>query len=269
MHLREHILKFQIKVSSQRLPVSVDYILSSGHEALLGTMSWMQVTRMQPDSVISAHQVAAHVNLRHSLLCVCGLAGAGKSHTLATKVQGVEHESVSCTVTEDFTVSDLIRNLETAVERNPASPLIQLMVSSYASMKALNHLLFQLLIEGVVADPTTGAVFGFLPDVSATIHFEIPVPVVGEEAQFLLPDAEQWHPALQGAEFGMLLHLPVLADLCSTDAQLIHTCKVADDFRYDWQLLLATFCLSFLCCCFVPQAHSVRTCYLIPVHASV
>ena len=236
VHLREHVLKFQIKVSSQRLEVSADYILSSGHEALLGTMSWMQVTRMQPDAVVNAQQVAAQVGLRHRLLCVCGLAGAGKSHTLASKVHGIEHDSVSITVTEDFTVSDLISNLEVAVKRNQHAPLVQLLVSSYASMKVLNHLLFQLLVEGVVADPTSGAVFGFLPDVTATIQLEIPVPVEGEESQHLLTGADQWHPALQGPAFGMLLHLPVLTDLCSTNADAIQMCTVAADSRYDWQL---------------------------------
>lgn len=233
MHLREHILKFQIKVSSQHLQVSVDYILSSGHEALLGTMSWMQVTRMQPHVVVSAEQVAAQVGMRHRLLCVCGLAGAGKSHTLASKVHGIEPDSVSITVTEDFTVSDLISYLEAAVKRNQSAPLVQLLVSSYASMKALNQLLFQLLVEGVVADPASGAVFGFLPGITATIQLEIPVPVEGEESQHLLTGADQWHPALQGAEFGMLLHLPVLADLCSTDADMIQMCAVAADNRYD------------------------------------
>ena len=236
VHLREHILKFQIKVSSQRLQVSVDYILSSGHEGLLGTMSWMQVTRMQPNAVVSAQQVAAQVGLRHRLLCVCGLAGAGKSHTLAAKLHGIEPVPVSVTVTEDFTVSDLISSLEAAVRRSQSAPWVQILVSSYASMKALNHLLFQLLVEGVVADPTSGAVFGFLPGVTATIHLEVPVPVQGEESQHLLTGADQWHPALQGAGFGMLLQLPVLADLCSRGADMVQMCTVATDNRYEWLL---------------------------------
>ncbi len=219
VHLRERVLKFQIRVSSEQLPVNVDYILSAGHEALLGTMSWMQVVRMHQDDITPPAQIAAQVDLRHQVVCVCGPAGAGKSHVLAKQVAGLGNSCGSVTVNEGFTAAELIQNLSEAVSRNQTAPFIQLLVSSYALMTAVNHLLFQLLVEGVVADPATGAAFAFLPDTSAVIQVEIPAAVMGEPLQ-QLPHACN-DPALQGPDYGMLLHMPVLADLCTTGRQWI------------------------------------------------
>ena len=219
VHLRERVLKFQIRVSSEQLPVNVDYILSAGQEALLGTMSWMQVVRMHQDDIIPPAQIAAQVDLRHQVVCVCGPAGAGKSHMLAKQLAELSNSCVSATVNEGFTAAELIQHLSEAVSKSQAAPFIQLLVSSYAPMTAVNHLLFQLLVEGVVADPATGAAFAFLPDSSAIIQVEIPAAVMGEPLQ-QLPHACN-DPALQGPDYGMLLHMPVLADLCTTGRQWI------------------------------------------------
>ena len=83
IQLREKIMRFQLRVSSEQLPVNVDYVLASGNEALLGTMSWMQVTRMQQQDILSSTASALQVRMRHSVQCFCGLAGSGKSHSIA------------------------------------------------------------------------------------------------------------------------------------------------------------------------------------------
>ena len=132
MHLREQVLQFQIRVCGERLSVNVDYILSSGHDSLLGTMGWMQVQRMQLEDIAGPGQIAHHMMMRHRITCVHGPAGSGKSHILAAamKQANVQLPIVCAAVNEAFTAADLITHLSDAVIRDSASPRIQLLVSA-------------------------------------------------------------------------------------------------------------------------------------------
>ena len=217
--LREKMVKFQLKVSSEQLPVNVDYVLASGNEALLGTMSWMQVTRLQVSDVLSPAASALQVRIPHSVQCFCGVAGSGKSHSMAkaTAEQAVKPTTMS--IGESTTAADIIKCLSEAAAEHSTSPHVQLMVSSYAHFPWLNQMFYQLLVEGGLTDPATASVFAFLPDTRAVIQIEIPDAVIGELEQETRPPFAQLYPALSDAKYGMLLHLPVLADLVGSSPE--------------------------------------------------
>lgn len=219
VQLREKVLNFQIRVSSGQLPVSVDYILASGHEALLGTMSWMQVIRLQEQDILSPAEASVQVHLRHSLRCFCGSAGSGKSHSMAASAAKQPIKPVSLTIGENTNAADIICCLAKAANEHTTNPHIQFFISSYADFDWLNQLFYQLLVEGDVTDPATGAAFGFLAGVTASIEIEVPNAVPGEALQETAPPFAHKYPALSGAMFGMLLHLPVLADLVGNSAE--------------------------------------------------
>ena len=219
VHLREQVLNFQIRVSSQQLLVSVDYILASGHESLLGTMSWMQMIRMQQQDVLSPAAAAVLVHVRHSVQCYCGPAGSGKSHSMALRAASQAIKPVTMTIGESATAADIISCLSRAAAEHPGSPHVHFFISSYADFNWLNQLLYQLLVEGVVIDPATAAVFAFLPDVKASIAIEVPDAVPGEAQQEMAPAFAQMYTALSGPVYGMLLHLPVLADLVGSSSK--------------------------------------------------
>ena len=212
-HLREQVLNFQIRVSGEELTANIDYILASGHEALLGTMSWMQVLRLQETELLTAPQATAEVNWQHAVHCFCGPAGSGKSHSMAAKAAQRAQLPVTMTIGERTSAADVIASLVKASAQSTAATHIQLSVSSYASFSWLNQLFYQLLVEGVITDPATGAVFAFLPGVTASIDVEIPKAVPGESAQQATPDFAAMYPLLADERYGMMLHLPVLADL--------------------------------------------------------
>ena len=217
--LREQVLNFQIRVSGKKLTANIDYILASGHEALLGTMSWMQVLRLQEGDLLTAAQAAAEIDLQHAVHCFCEPAGSGKSHTMAAKAASRAQPPVTKTIGERTSAADVIACLVKASTDSTAAPHIQLSVSSYASFSWLNQLFYQLLVEGVITDSATGGVFAFLPGTTASIDIEIPEAVPGESAQQAAPAFAAMYPLLSGERYGMLLHLPILADLVySTDA---------------------------------------------------
>ena len=208
--LREQVLNFQMRVSSEQLPVSVDYLLASGHEALLGTMSWMEVTRLQQSDIISPAAASLQVSMRHTVQCFCGAAGSGKSHSMAASTQAQAIRPVAISISETATAADIIACL---AQEESGTPYVQLSVSSYARCAWLNQLLYQLLVEGAVTDPATGSVFAFLPNAAAAFQIEIPNAVPGEVQQETPPPFAHLYPQLSGPQYGMLLHLPVLADL--------------------------------------------------------
>lgn len=90
-------------------------------------------------------------------------------------------------------------------------------ISSYAPFGLVNQLLFQMLVEGVVSDYSTGEVFA-LPQ-AAAVEFLVEVP-----APLLTNDGQQWCQAklassTVSADSNSLLHyLPVLRD-CASQVQ--------------------------------------------------
>ena len=219
VHLREQVLNFQIRVSSEQLPVSIDYVLALGHEALLGTMSWMTVVRMQEQDVLSPAEAAAQLHMRHSVRCFCGPAGSGKSHSLAASAAKQAVTPASMPIGQATTAAGVINCLAKALSEQNTRPHVQFFVSSYASFSWVNHLFYQMLVEGAVADPATGSVFAFLPGITASFDIEIPDAVPGEVLQETAPPFAPLYPALSGAAFGMFLQLPVLADLVGNSAE--------------------------------------------------
>ena len=219
VHLREHILNFQLRVSSEQLHVSVDYILASGHEALVGTMSWMEVFRMQAQDMLSPAQAADQFSIRHSVQCFCGPAGSGKTHSMRAKAANQAAEPETRTVSESTTTADIISCLSKAASTQPTAPHVQLFISSYADFPWLNQLLYQLLVEGSVTDLMQGLAFSFLPEATAIIDIEVPEAVSGEVQQETLPPFARSYPALSSPQHGMLLHLPILADLVGSSNQ--------------------------------------------------
>lgn len=213
VRLREQVVKFQLRVSSEQLPVNVDYVLASGNEALLGTMSWMQVTRLQATDVLSSADSALQVRMPHSVTCFCGVAGSGKSHSMAQAAAQQAIKPKTMSIGESTTAADIINCLSEAAVEDSTSPHVQLMVSSYAHFPWLNQVFYQLLVEGALTDPATASVFAFLPNTRAVIQVEIPDAVAGEVEQETRPLFAGRYPALFDAKYGMLLHLPVLADL--------------------------------------------------------
>lgn len=147
--LREHVLNFQLKVSSEKLPVNVNYMLASGHDALLGPMSWMGVVRMQEANLLTAAEAAAQVDSPHMLHCFCGLAGSGKSHSMALRAASRAQVPVSMTIGERTSAADVLACLSKAVAEAAATPQIQISVSSYANFGWLDQLFYQLLVAGV------------------------------------------------------------------------------------------------------------------------
>ena len=219
VHLREQVLNFQIRVSSEQLPVSIDYVLALGHEALLGTMSWMTVVRMQEQDVLSPAEAAAQLHMRHSVRCFCGPAGSGKSHSMAASAAKQAVTPVSMTIGQATTAAGVITCLAKALSEQNTRPHVQFFISSYANFSWVNHLFYQMLVEGAVADPATGSVFAFLPGVTASFDIEIPDAVPGEVLQETTPPFARLYPAHSGAVFGMFLQLPVLADLVGNSAE--------------------------------------------------
>ncbi|KAL3154613.1 hypothetical protein ABBQ32_014063 [Trebouxia sp. C0010 RCD-2024] len=213
--LRERLVKFQLRCSSEGLPVNVDYVLASGNEALLGTMSCMQVTRLQAPDVLSPAACA------HSVHFFCGLAGSGKSHSMAKAAAGQAVKPAKLSIGERTTAADIISCLSEAAAEHNAGPQVHLVISSYANFPWLNQVFYHLLVEGALTDPDTGSVFAFLPSTRAVIQVEIPVAVSGEVEQETRPPFAAMYPALGDAKFGMLLHLPVLADLAGSNPEAL------------------------------------------------
>ena len=219
VRLREKMVKFQLRVSSEQLPVNVDYVLASGNEALLGTMSWMQVIRLQASDVLSSAESASQVCMPHSIQCLCGVAGSGKSHSMAKAAAQQAIKPTSMSIGESSTAADIIKCLSEAAAEHSSRPHVQLSVSSYAHFPWLNQMLYQLLVEGALTDPATASVFAFLPNTRAVIQIEIPDAVAGEVEQETRPSFAELYPALSDAKYGMLLHLPVLADLVGSSSE--------------------------------------------------
>ena len=213
VRLREQMVKFQLRVSSEQLPVNVDYVLASGNEALLGTMSWMQVTRLQASDVLSSADSALQVRMPHSVTCFCGVAGSGKCHSMAQAAAQQAIKPKTMSIGGGTTAVDIIDCLLEAAGEHSTSPHVQLMVSSYAHFPWLNQVFYQLLVEGALTDPATASVFAFLPNTTAVIQIEIPDAVAGEVEQETRPPFAGRYPAFSDAKYGMLLHLPMLADL--------------------------------------------------------
>lgn len=216
---REQVLNFQIRVSSEQLPVSVDYLLGSGHEALLGTMSWMPVFRLQEQDLLSPGEAARQVRMQHSVRCFCGPAGSGKSHSMAASAARQAVTPSLLTIGQTTTAVDVISCLSKAVKEHSTSPRLQFFISSYANFSWVNQLFYQLLVEGVVTDAATGSVFAFLPGVAASIEIEIPNAVPGEVQQECISPFVQMYPTLSSVKCGMILHLPVLADLVGNSSE--------------------------------------------------
>ena len=228
VRLREQMVKFQLKVSSEQLPVNVDYVLASGNEALLGPMSWMQVTRLQTSDVLSPAASALQVHMPHSVQCFCGVAGSGKSHSMAKAAAEQAVKPMTMSIGESTTAADIINCLSEAAAEYSTRTHVQLMVSSYAHFPWLNQLFYQLLVEGVLTDPATASVFAFLPNTRAVIQIEIPDAVVGELEQETRPPFAELYPALSDAKYGMLLHLPVLADLVGSSSETLTRLRVIE-----------------------------------------
>ena len=219
VRLREKMVKFQLRVSSEQLPVNVDYVLASGKEALLGTMSWMQVTRLQVSDVLSSAECALQVCVPHSVQCFCGVAGSGKSHSMAKAAAEQAIKPTTMSIGHSTTAADIIKCLSEAATEDSTSPHVQLMVSSYAHFPWLNQVFYQLLVEGILTDTATASVFAFLPNTRAVIQIEIPDVVAGEVEQETRPAFAELYPALSDAKYGMLLHLPVLTDLVGSSSE--------------------------------------------------
>ena len=219
VRLREHMVNFQLRISSEQLPVNVDYVLASGNEALLGTMSWMQVSRLQASDVLSPAASALQVRMPHSVQCFCSIAGSGKSHSMAKAAAEQAVKPTIMGIGESTSTADMIKCLSEAAAEHSTSPHVQLMVSSYADFPWLNQVFYQLLVEGALTDPATASVFAFLPNTRAVIQIEIPDAVAGEAEQDTRPPFADLYPALSDAKYGMLLHLPVLADLVGSSPE--------------------------------------------------
>lgn len=217
--LREQMVKFQLRGSSEHLPINVDYVLASGNEALLGTMSWMRVTRLQAPDVLSPVACALQVGMPHSVQCFCGLAGSGKSHSMAKAAAEQAIKPRKLSVGESTSTADIITCLSEAAAEHSTGPHVQLVISSYANFPWLDQILYHLLVEGALTDPHTGSVFTFLPGTRAVVQIEIPEAVSGEVEQEKRPSFAEMYPALADAKYGMLLHLPVLADLAGSSPE--------------------------------------------------
>ena len=219
VRLREQMVTFQLRVSSQQVPVSVDYVVASGNEALLGTMSWMQVIRLQASDKLSPADSALQVRMPHSVQCFCGVAGSGKSHSMGKAAADQAIKPATMSIGESTTAADIIKCLSEAAAKHSTSPHVQLFISSYANFPWLNQVFYQLLVEGALTDPATGSVFAFLPGTRAVMQIEIPDAVSGEVEQETRPAFAEMYPALCDAKYGMLLHLPVLADLVGSSPE--------------------------------------------------
>lgn len=222
------MVKFQLRSSSERLPINVDYVLASGNEALLGTMSWMPVTRLQPSAVLSPAASALQVGMPHSVQCFCGLAGSGKSHSMAKAAAAHANKPTKMSIGESTTAGDIISCLSEAAAEHSSGPHVQLSISSYANFPWLNQVFYHLLVEGALTDPDTGSVFAFLPGTRAIMNIEVPVAVSGELEQETRPPFAEMYPALADAKYGMLLHLPVLADLVGSSSEARSRLQVID-----------------------------------------
>ena len=216
--LREQVVEFQLRVSNESLPVSMDYVLASGHEALLGSMNWMPVARFQLRDMLSARAITVQVRMQHSVQCFCGVAGSGKSHSMAKSTSEQAVKPVKMSIGETTTAADIISTFSKAAAENSTTPYVQLFVSSYANFTWLNQVFYHLLIEGALTDPATGSVFAFLPGTGAVTQIEIPDAVPGEAEQETIPAFAHLYPTLSDPKYGMLLHLPVLADLVGSSA---------------------------------------------------
>ncbi|KAL0055748.1 hypothetical protein WJX82_004037 [Trebouxia sp. C0006] len=123
------------------------------------------------------------------------------------------------TIGQATTAAGVITCLAKALSEQNTRPHVQFFISSYANFSWVNHLFYQMLVEGAVADPATGSVFAFLPGVTASVDIEIPDAVPGEVVQETAPPFARLYPAHSGAVFGMFLQLPVLADLVGNSAE--------------------------------------------------
>ena len=224
VQLREKVLQFQIKAAAEQIPVKILYIVSAGYDSVMTSMMGLPLKHVEPISPASFRE-AAQVS---SEIHVCtGPAGSGKTHLMQAQLptkSSLKQQSLQLSLNEDASAASLINSLSELDVSPDASAVVAIYISSFASIRVVNQLLFQLLVEGVVTHPDTGQIFALPPDADASFTVEVPAPV----SAFVQDTSSKSTSASNGtlaASNNSLQDLPVLAD-CAKKVHLV-------DSRYD------------------------------------
>lgn len=215
MQLREKVLQFQINTAARQPYVSIVYIVSAGYDSIMTSMSWLPARHLACASAVEFRQ-AAHV--QPEVHVYTGPACSGKTHAVHQQLQtatSATKQTVQMSLNEGASAASLIRSLS-LLDPSAAAAVIAINISSFAPISLINQLLFELLVEGVVTDASTGLVFA-MPQTAATLLVEVPAPISAHHEQSSDTDAE---PASSNfVSDSSLKSFPVLVD-CATQ---IHT----------------------------------------------
>ena len=228
LELREEVLQFQIECAAEQAPVSMTYIVSPGFDSVMTSMSWLPLAQLDLSSTGPFRQAA---QVSHQLQVFTGPAGSGKTHAIQAELSAATRagrQTVHLALNENTTPAAFIKALSGLDYSADVALTVAVQISSYAPFGLVNQLLFQLLVEGVVSDYSTGDVFA-LPQ-AASVEFLVEVP-----APLSTKDGQQWCQSKVASAAGsvnsnsLLHYLPVLKD-CASSVKVM-------DGRYVLQLL--------------------------------
>ena len=205
VQLREHVLQFQIKAAAEQIPVRILYVVSAGYDSIMTSMSWLPLEQVIPISAANFRQAA---QVRPDVHVFRGPAGSGKTHAVQLELQSARtagKQVVQMSMNEDASSASLIKSLSVLEMSATTSPVIALHISSFAPTSVVNQLLFQLLVEGLVADPSTGNTFALPPNTALLVELAAPVSAGG----LVNPSAPHSSPH----------HVPVVVD-CARQSKL-------------------------------------------------
>ena len=214
LQLREEVLHFQVKTAAEQDPVSMTYIVSAGHDSVMTSMSWLPVAPVDLNSTVPFRQQA---QVSHQLHVFTGPAGSGKTHAIQADLAAAAalgRQAVHLSLNETPTPAAFIKAFSGLDCLADSALTAAIQISSYAPFGLVNQLLFQLLVEGVVADYSTGEVFALPQGAAVDFLVEVPAPLSTN-------DGQQWCQAklasfTELANSNSLLHyLPVLRDCAS------------------------------------------------------
>lgn len=212
VQLREKVLQFQINTAAQQTQVSMIYIVSAGYDSIMTSMSWLPSTHVAA-TIAAPFEQAAQV--KPQVHVYTGPAGSGKTHAVQAQLQSAAaaaQQTVQTSLNESASSATLIQALS-AVSSSATAAVIAIHISTFAPAGLINQLLFQLLVEGVITDAVTGAVFA-LPETAASLLVEVPAPISAPHKGCDAIDAVAGSSGARDSS-SFLQDFPVLADCAS------------------------------------------------------